>query len=155
MIGEWERIPISLSEADLSFREELAHRDLINFLASHGQAEAILALSNDFRERSVYLRATVINAIHRALANRSKDLPQMSADTTKLSERLLINVLDDDEIMPGNTNRVCDSAADALDSKWPDKYAFDINASQEIRDKQRQEAKNIWYGEQKAESEPE
>ena len=155
MIGEWERIPISLSEADLSFREELAHRDLINFLASHGQAEAILALSNDFRERSVYLRATVINAIHRALANRSKDLPQMSADTTKLSERLLINALDDDEIMPGNTNRVCDSAADALDSKWPDKYAFDINASQEIRDKQRQEAKNIWYGEQKAESEPE
>lgn len=160
MIAEWNR-PYDEKIDDYSWREE----DLISFLASCGQVEAIKALGHNWSEQPAGIRLEIVSAFGTSDSKRvlsygtggtlragesspDKRSPKLRAAMLKL----LLAALDDTDErtgmfgMWGNESfpdpRICDVAGHVLHNIDATRYAFDLSASQRKRDRARFVLKN-------------
>ena len=138
---------------------------LINVLAMTDSPDGIRALAEGLRRRSDAGRSRVLQALepeYRPFAlmhlgdYERKDgasLP-LSAASAAAVEDLLVSELDDPGEYHGSFGHrdrkrlcrepMCDEAAWLLQSRWPDRYAFDIAASYPTRTRQRIAGVNTW-----------
>ncbi len=138
-----------------------------DFLANCGRVEAISAREKGLAKHSVNFRESVISTIHsgnlfsefgtgrgRVLSPQEKKLRDDPKKVSAAIERLLIGALDDKEERVGMSGswddksfsdpRICDLAGHVLHRRLPDKYAFDLSASEIERDRALFALKNVW-----------
>ncbi|MBI4559524.1 MAG: hypothetical protein HY706_18200 [Candidatus Hydrogenedentes bacterium] len=158
MIHEWKEIGVSRK----GYEEHRPWLDpdvskLIRFLAGSGRVEAIGALTTESSRRRVIFRTEIIRylgyALHGAVSTASRpaspdgaavEQVRFSPEVVEAIESFLISALDDAERTGGATAsesgpiyvRVCDDSAHSLAWCWPQKYAFDLIAQDDKRDRQ-------------------
>ena len=164
MIEEWNNANPKSSDD-----EEFSFDGLAEFLVSSGKVKAIETLSKGLNARPIRQRLAVIEATNREGSEGS--LPSAGGSPKKLRphdapedlddavERLLAQELEDAERYVGmggswgdktfNDPRMCDLAAHILWKRWPQKYFFDLNASEAERESQRMECLNRWRAQNK------
>ena len=145
-------------------QENLMREKLICVLAMTDSPEGIHALAEGLGQRSIEARRRVLKAIgserHFLLMRFgeyeqwSKAPPALSATTAVAVEDLLAAELEDTAATSGSSGfrdgkrfdnpRLCDEAATLLAARWPERYAFDIEASYPIRERQRISCLNVW-----------
>ena len=118
------------------------------FLMRTRTPEAAQALAHELGKRPLRTRYMVVDGIAEP-GTPDDDTPWLEA-----VETLLVGRLDDLERMVGysatrnnvsySDPRIGDLAALHLSLRFPKRYAFDIEASEGVRDRQRVEAKNVW-----------
>jgi len=149
MIREWEALRTKKNDPDDN------SEPLIEFLAGCDSVDSVSALGRDLRTRSVDLKLKVVEALGRTnywIFNRKAETP--SGPTLEAIEKVLVTALEDTEErvgMSGSRNgkrfsdpRICDMAACHLAEGWPQRYTFDISASEKTRDRQKRECANVW-----------
>jgi hypothetical protein len=125
---------------------------LITTLANSGDVQALNALARDLRQMPLEVRMSVVGVflqpdtghINVMLNGGPATLPD--GDAGIAIERLLIASLDDTEVIKdkrGTVNgimyvdpRVCDLAALALATRWPERFSFRWEAETAARDRQ-------------------
>ena len=147
MIEAWRAVQPRLpTDQDDAFSEV---GGLIAFLAESGEARAIDALGHDLRKTPVDVRLALVQVYlpfgqhgsgssvgkSVSITRPPRDRPNLpTKEASDAVERLLVSELDDTERRFGMERdfsnfsvvdpRVCDMAAHALSSLWPDKYRF-------------------------------
>jgi hypothetical protein len=168
MIEEWENALPKLRHQQPDQDYEIGA--LLCFLAKCGKAEALDAVGHDLRQRPIEVRLTTITTLVKhdgpfSLGAGGKTIDSwpepegiypsdIDEAAEAATERLLVSSLDDTEardqmsIAWGNTSftnpRICDLAAFALTTRWPQKYAFDASATEAERDAQLVQLTNAW-----------
>jgi hypothetical protein len=171
MIHEWHQLPfhpeqlIAPAHMDDSAISEWNQEcngpsDLSNFLILSGQPEAIRALSSELPRFPVDHRLQVIEALDEGrylwfswgevLWERAPESPEVALAINEL----LVQRLDDIEERKGMSGcwggksirdpRLCDLAGHILSRRWHQPSAFDLEAPQEVRDRQRAELQSMW-----------
>lgn len=137
-------------------------RNIAQFLVDSEVTEAIAVLGKDMQQLSIYQREEIIEHIGDKIGQIKKRLDkeellyQEDLGHTALPalERLLVSSLHDTEVREGlsayqygkdyKDPRICDIAALTLWCHFADKYEFDIESPQSIRDKQIQKCIETW-----------
>lgn len=152
MIGTWRGLlanTIPAGEATVpGFRDRTAG-ELVRFLLQHGDARAIRALGEDLSKHTLARRVSTVRTLGSKAVSMVKErqAAQPAApgrdEMLREIERVLITALEDTDktSVSGSTNgvrfrdpRVCDFAAHALSTAFPDQYAFDLSAGEPQRD---------------------
>lgn len=150
MISAWEELDEQADKAEA--------RRLIELLAGARRADAVRALGRDLVQRPGWQRWAVMELLCggdwlRGGARFRDFAPLLPADMTedeaceRALEELLIAALADETTHPGSVRirdgsrhgnpRFCDIAAHVLVARWPERFAFDLSAAPEERDRQR------------------
>ena len=162
MIGEWKK---GFSREKVGRGDDDGAESLIGLLAGSGSPEAVRALAEGLDSCPVDVKLSVVSAfgprgnmsVVATETGGSLKPAEAHVDQDSLRtavEELLVGALDDTERRMGMSAtwgqksfgdpRICDVAGHVLWMRWPEKYAFDIEAPATIRDRQRVELKNVW-----------
>ena len=147
MIAEWNKSP---DEEHDPFGD-----DIVSFLVTSGRVDAIRALNENLDERSLGVRMHVVEELLRTRRRSGRNgaeaidaLPEGTRNEFEAAVRtLLLNRLDDLEEQSGTSGsrngkdytdpRVCDLAGFVLNDLDGERYAFDLGALLEERDRAR------------------
>jgi hypothetical protein len=155
MIEAWSNwTPSQKSGPDEEWR---SGESLIQFLGSCGHVSAIKALADRFPSLPIASKFTVLEAATGTdvfLKDETLRKTPRPADVDALAEDLAIAALDDRQVrygMSGNRGkssyrdpRVCDMAAGALATRWPQRYQFHWLPTRLQRDPEIAAMRNIW-----------
>ena len=137
-------------------------RHISQFLIDSEVTEAIEVLGRDMQQLSIYQRTEIIGNIGNKIGETIKRLDEeellhqedLEHTALPIMEKLLVSLLHDTEVQEGLSSyrygkdyknpRVCDTAALMLWHHFVDKYEFDIESPQSIRDKQIQKCIKTW-----------
>ncbi|MEE9403197.1 MAG: hypothetical protein V3V47_08370 [Desulfobacteria bacterium] len=137
-------------------------RHISQFLVDSEVKEAIEVLGRDMQQLSIYQRTEIIDHIGNKLGEIIKRLDEeellhqedLGHTALPVMEKLLVSLLHDTEVQEGLSSyrygkdyknpRVCDTAALMLWHHFVDKYEFDIESPESIRDKQIQKCIKTW-----------
>jgi len=167
MIAEWESLRGKKLSGSWGLLSTDAFETLVAVLADSRQLAAVQALAKDWHQQPVDRRLTIVSAFgttHGSGRGQSSSggtgllfssgWEPASDEITATVEELLINALDDMQerrgirMQFGSTSlddpRICDVAGLILADRWPNRYQFDFEAAQPVRNRQRITLKNAW-----------
>src|SRR5205823_1173208 len=152
MIAEWKKLDSS-EDLDKGYYHGGSLENLVRFLALCDRRSAAEVLAADLDKRPIEHRREVIHVFQ--LRTRLGDDKPLSRRIQEVMDGVLVRCLDDEEECTGlkivgandkvcASPRVCDLAGNALAEVWKKPDLFDLFASEEARDRQRFELKNVW-----------
>jgi hypothetical protein len=151
--GHNEGIDAMIREWNHTGKDE-PQEDLIDFLLWCGKAEAIKSLGRDLRRRPVDISLQVIETIQSPGWGWENYQKSLAPEVDSAIDEILVGELDDSREranMSGTWGgkevhdpRLCDLSAHVLAQRWKHPEAFDITATEEVRDRQRKQLKNEW-----------
>jgi len=150
VIDEWRTQAPSFVLED--FKPSGKAQSLIGFLATCGDLSAMRAIAEQFpkldaMEKVLMMYSVLDKARFDSSSYAGAELP---ADVENCVEDIGITAFADKTVIDGMSiggfagPRVCDLAAIRLSRRWPDRYTFDLKATESERDVQIVRMTNIW-----------